>query len=126
MSDHVWTQDHVAAFVVGGLTPEEAERLEGHARDCSGCAAAVAAARRIDRGLGALFADVRPDAALEDRAVRSTRTSRGRKSALPVRLPRLAVAALILLALGTFGAMAGRSSAATGCRCRGAPGRRVR
>src|SRR5438874_13641071 len=106
MSDHAWTQDHVAAFVVGGLTAAEAERLDGHARDCPDCAAAVAAARRLDRGLGALFADVRPDPGLEDRAVRSTRTLR-RRNALSDRLPRWAVAAMILLTLGTFGAMAG-------------------
>src|SRR3954470_3729171 len=106
MSDHAWSQEHVAAFVVGGLTPEEAARLERHARGCPDCAAAVAAARRIDRGLVALFADVRPDPGLEDRVVRSTRAARRRRLAFSGWLPRVAVAALILLALGTFGAMA--------------------
>jgi autotransporter-associated beta strand protein len=104
MSEHAWTQEHVAAFVVGGLTAAEAERLESHARDCPDCAAAIAADGRIDRGLSALFADVRPAAGLEDRAIRSTRTARSLGLG---RLPRWAVAAMILLMLGSFGALSG-------------------
>src|SRR5262245_31634971 len=108
MSDHVWAQDHVAASVVGGLTAEEAERFDGHVRDCPECTAAVGAARRLDAGMTSLFADVRPAVGLEDRAVRSTRKVRRRNVSLADRLPRWAVAAMILLALGTFGAMAER------------------
>jgi hypothetical protein len=107
MSDHAWTQENVAAFVVGGLTAEETERFENHVRDCPDCAAAVAAARRVDRGLESLFADVRPDAGLEDRAIRSTRAARRRRIAFGGLLPRLAIAAGILLMLGIVGAMAG-------------------
>src|SRR5438045_2389175 len=97
MSDHAWTQEHIAALVVGGLTAEEAERLESHARDCPECAAAIAAARRMDRGLAGLFADVRADAGLEDRVVRTTRIAKPRRQPLTERLPRWAVAAMILL-----------------------------
>jgi hypothetical protein len=78
MSDHTWTQEHAAAFVAGGLSAEEAERLEAHVRDCPACAAAVSAARDLDRGLGSLFAADRPGPALEDRAVRSFRAGRRR------------------------------------------------
>ena len=82
MSDHTWTQEHAAAFAAGGLTADEAERLEGHVRDCPACAAAVSAARALDRGLGDLFAAERPGPALEDRAVRSFRDGRRRSRVL--------------------------------------------
>src|SRR5437588_5278037 len=78
MSDHVWSQDHIEAFVVGGLTAEEADRLERHVRECAECAADLATARRLDRGLGGLFAEVRTAPGLEDRAVRSTRAAERR------------------------------------------------
>src|SRR5262245_11509948 len=79
MSEHAWTLEHVAADVPGGLSPDEAERLEGHTRDCPACAAALSEARAIDRGLGSLFAGVRPGPDLEDRAVRKFRDGPARK-----------------------------------------------
>ena len=60
MSDHTWAEEHVAAYLAGGLDAAEAERLEAHARECRTCAAAIAAARRLVGGLSALFAGVRP------------------------------------------------------------------
>src|SRR6516165_7313580 len=82
MSDHTWTQEHDVAFVAGGLSADEAERLEAHVRDCPACAAAVSAARDLDRGLGELFAADRPGPALEDRVVRSFRAGRQRRKLL--------------------------------------------
>ena len=76
MTDHAWTQEQIAAYVADGLDAAEAERLELHVRDCPDCAAALAAAKRLDRDLGALFAGVRPGVALEDRAVVTLRTAR--------------------------------------------------
>jgi hypothetical protein len=90
MSDHTWTQEHAAAFVAGGLSAEETERLEAHVRDCPACAAAVSAARDLDRGLGELFAPGRPGPALEDRAVRSFRAGRQRRKLLTGWPKRLA------------------------------------
>ncbi len=110
MSEHAWSQEHVAAFVAGGLTAAEAERLEAHARDCPECAAALAAARRLDRGLDGLFADVRPGPALEDRVIWSLRVSpavRRRKPLMAGWARRTAVAVAAVLILGTFGALAG-------------------
>lgn len=105
MSDHAWTQDHVAAAVVGGLSAEEAERFDAHVRDCADCAAAVATARRMDGRLTGLFADVRPGPGLEDQVVTLTRTPPGRRIKLVRRFPRWAVAALVLIALGAAGAI---------------------
>jgi hypothetical protein len=107
MSEHHWTQDHIEAFVVGGLTADESDRLERHARDCSECAAELANTRRLDRGLGGLFAEVRADPGLEDRAVGSTRAAKRRVIMLSGFLPRLAVAAGVLLVLASIGALAG-------------------
>lgn len=101
MSDHTWTREHAAAFAAGGLSADEAERLEAHVRDCPACAAAVSAARDLDRGLGALFAADRPGPALEDRAVRSFREGRRRRRVLTGWPKRLAagVAATVGLTL---------------------------
>jgi len=107
MSEHAWSQEHVAAYVAGGLTAAEAERLEAHARDCPDCAAAVSAARRLDRGLGELFAAVRPGPGLEDRAIHALRTARRRRPVMAGWPRRVTVAVAALLILGTFGALAG-------------------
>jgi hypothetical protein len=107
MSDHLWTQDHIEAFVVGGLTAGEADQLERHVRECPECAADLATARRLDRGLGSLFAEVRADPGLEDRAVRSTRAAKRRTINFGGYLPRLAIAAGVLLVLASVGALAG-------------------
>ena len=107
MSDHAWTQENLAAFVVGGLTAAEVERLEGHARDCPECAAAVAEVRRFDGGLRSLFAPVRPASGLEDRAIGATRSVGRRRVSTRIRVPRLAAVAAGLLVLTTIGALAG-------------------
>ena len=75
MSDHAWVQEHVAAYLAGGLDAQEAERLEAHARDCPACGAALAEGRTLDRGLRACSPALRPDPGLEDRAVARLRTA---------------------------------------------------
>jgi hypothetical protein len=108
MSDHAWTREHAAAYVVGGLSAEEAERLEAHTRDCPECAADVADARRLDGDLRDLFVDERPTPGLEDRAIRSTRTVRRRRRLrMSSRMARFVVAAGVLVALGSVGAFLG-------------------
>jgi hypothetical protein len=71
MSEHIWAQEQIAAYVAEGLTAEEKERFEAHWRECPECAAELERDRALDRGLGSLFASVRPAASLEDRMVRS-------------------------------------------------------
>jgi anti-sigma factor RsiW len=75
MSEHVWTQEQISAYVAGGLDAQESERLENHVRECPICGETVKEARALDRGLGSLFAGVRPNPALEDRLIRSLRTT---------------------------------------------------
>ena len=107
MTDHAWTLNHLAAHVAGGLDAEEAARLERHVRECAECAAALDAAGQLDRGLDTLFADVRPGPALEDRAIQRLRMNEMRRPVLAGWPRRVLVAAGVLLALGTFGGLAG-------------------
>src|SRR5262249_52125366 len=102
-----WTLEHVAAYVAGGLPPDEVERLEAHTRDCPPCASALAEARAFDRTLGSLFAGVRPGPDLEDRAVRKFRDGPARKPGVVGGYRGAMAAVAALLILGTFGATVG-------------------
>jgi hypothetical protein len=82
MSDHAWVQEHIAAAVADGLTPEESERLNAHVRDCPECSADLALARTADRRLRSLFNRDWPGPALEDRAIRSLHAAAARKRRL--------------------------------------------
>lgn len=75
MNDHVWAQEQIASYLAGGLDAAEKDRLDRHAKECPECAAALEAAVHFDRGLGTLFAPLRPKPGLEDRAIQSTRTA---------------------------------------------------
>ncbi len=71
MSEHVWTQENIGAYLAGGLEPAEGERLEKHAAECAGCAGAIEQARSLGRLLAPLFIDARPGPALEDQIIQS-------------------------------------------------------
>lgn len=73
MSDHAWTQDHIAAYLAGGLDSAEAERFEAHIAACAICTTTLAGARHTDAALSSLFAPVRPGPTLEDRLLKSLR-----------------------------------------------------
>src|SRR5437660_11516399 len=103
MSDHAWVQEHVAAYLAGGLDAQEAERLEAHARDCPACAAALADVRRLDGGVSGLFADAYPDAGLEDRVVARLRTAPPAWRLVLDRRAKWAIAAAAVLLLGVIG-----------------------
>jgi uncharacterized membrane protein len=70
MSDHIWSQENIAAFVAGGLTPAEVVRLESHLADCPACTRAVEEARQLERRLAPLRFGADPGPALEDRIIR--------------------------------------------------------
>jgi hypothetical protein len=103
-SDHAWSQEHIAAYLAGGLDAQEAERLEAHARECVACAAALTAARHLDTGLMDLFAETRPTLGLEDRAIHKFRTTSHRPllAGWARRATAAAAAIIILGALGAF------------------------
>jgi len=99
MSDHAWALENLASYVAGGLDTGELERLEEHLTACPACAGKLHETRSLDHSLAAIFAGVRPDAALEDRVIHLA----GVKVTLPPCLPRyarigLAAAAVLLVA----------------------------
>ncbi len=103
MSEHVQAQKTIAAYVAGGLDPEQGERLEKHLAECAECAAAAAEARALDRKLVALFTHAHPSPALEDRLMKMIQalppTSRSRKPRLSGKaMTILGAAAAVLLA----------------------------
>ena len=71
MSDHVWTQENVAAYLAGGLEPAEEARLEKHVRECAACRGVVAEARLLERKFAPLLSRIDPGPALEDRMIRA-------------------------------------------------------
>jgi phosphopantetheinyl transferase len=101
MSEHAWVLENVAAHVAGGLEPTERERLQAHVNECSECARAVDTARTADRDLMALFRDVRPGPALEERMVRTLRQTAVRQGSLNAKWVKvvLATAAGALIAV---------------------------
>ncbi len=102
MSEHLWVQENLAAYLAAGLAAAERDRLEAHVAACPECAGALASAEALDRKLGQLFAAVRPGPDLEDAAI-----LRLRQQAAPRRQLRFrgaarwvsAAAAVALLAM---------------------------
>ena len=125
MSEHAWVLENIAAFQTGGLETAERERLEQHIASCEPCAQALGETRGIDQALEALFTEICPDAALEDRMIRAFRTAPLHSiwyTPLSVR-GLIGVAAVLLL--GVLGAgvsnLVAEDRAQRGLRCR-APG----
>src|SRR5262245_20722083 len=69
MTEHVWAQENIAAYVIGGLTAEEGERFDGHLAECPVCALAVEEATSLEGRLAPLFVAANPGPALEDRII---------------------------------------------------------
>jgi hypothetical protein len=116
MSEHAWTLENLAAHLAGGLEPDERERLDRHLAECADCARATEAARAVDRRFMTVFAPVRPGPALEDRMVRSLRSSgtpiRFRFSSkwLKVVLATAAAAAIAIVGAGVSTLIEGGST----------------
>src|SRR5207245_10874925 len=119
MTDDAWVQEHIAAAIAGGLTAAEAERFDGHVRDCPECATALADARSLDRGLGTLFAPVRPGPALEERTIDALRAAKARRLILSGWRGKLAVGIAASVGLGAIGAGVGQLAERGGLLCPG-------
>lgn len=101
MSEHLWTQENLAAYVADGLDATQRERLERHVAECATCAGDLEAAHALDRKLALLFP--RPDPALEDRTIEQLRTARPRLRFTRAMQIMSAAAAVTLLAIGGAG-----------------------
>lgn len=119
MSDHAWILENLAAYLADGLEPAERERLQQHTAECATCAAALSTAREMDASLSALFVEMRPSAALEDRAIQTLRT-RALETAWRLPLPAwLLTAAAALVLIGFTGAVASQIVVDSGLSFRG-------
>src|SRR5262245_34607396 len=107
MSEHIWIHEHAETAAAGGLTPDETARFEAHIAACPACAEVATEAKKLDGALAALFADVRPSAGLEDRAVRSLRSDVRRKQAFAGWQKKLAAGLAASVGLGLAGAAIG-------------------
>ncbi|MBI3822373.1 MAG: DUF4349 domain-containing protein [Planctomycetes bacterium] len=100
MTPHDFTRENLDAYLAGGLTLAERRDVEQHTADCAECAQALAEARKLEQTMADLFTEVRPDAALEDRALAKLRKSRLRRASIL----RFVAAAAAVLVLGIVGA----------------------
>lgn len=98
---HGWVKEHLSAYVTGGLSPEEQERLENHVSACAPCAAELEKQKALDGELREMFADAKPAAGFEDRIIRGVREiPASRTIAFPKIYRAVAsVAALLLVAV---------------------------
>jgi hypothetical protein len=104
MSEHAWFEQHLAGYHTGGLTAEERERFERHAAGCKDCARSLNDWAGFDHSMDGLFAEVRPEAGLENRLLQGLRTATSRpRRRLPVFRIAAGIAALVML--GVVGAV---------------------
>ena len=97
MSEHAWVQDNLDAYVTGGLSPQECERVDRHVKSCSECAHLNAEISEMEHLMEGICARVRPDAGLEDRAI--NRLRRAPKPRLQWLRFVAAAAAVVLLGM---------------------------
>ncbi|MSQ93623.1 MAG: hypothetical protein EXR98_03600 [Gemmataceae bacterium] len=76
MSEHTWVQENLNAYVTGGLSAQERGRGEKHVASCSECTHEQADICETEQLMEGIFARVRPDAGLEDRAIHQLRQAR--------------------------------------------------
>ena len=103
MSEHI--HENIDAYLAGGLPNDEREHLERHIAGCPACAGALAAARKLDGVLDGLFLPVRPDAGLEDRAIRHLRQVKPRRRSYASKIALFVGGIAAVLLLGFLGAV---------------------
>jgi hypothetical protein len=99
MSEHAWVQENLDAYITGGLSAQECDRVERHLKSCSECAHLKAEINEMEHLMEGICARVYPDAGLEDRAIQRLRQA-------PRRRPnwlRFVAAAAAVVVLGTVG-----------------------
>src|SRR4029077_3817306 len=133
MSEHDELEMDVAAWVLGAMSADEAEAMRIHVEGCASCTEAATRLRRATGALPLAVEEVAPPARLRERVLAAAAASRGEQVAsaprrteprrpakvtvLPAaprrRMPALAIAAAVLLALlvgGVAGHVMGKSS----------------
>ena len=103
LSDHVWFNEQIAAYLAGGLEGAELSRFETHAAECLKCADVLRQAEAADQSLRALFRDARPAPGLEDRIIARLDETRPSLIFLHPMVRRAAAGVAAALVLGAMG-----------------------
>lgn len=82
MSDHEELESSVAAWVLGGLDPEEAATIQAHVEGCSSCAETAARLRRAVAAMPLAVDEVSPPARLRERTLALAAAPRSSATAL--------------------------------------------
>jgi hypothetical protein len=69
MSEHAWFHEQLPLYLTAGLDAVSVERLQRHAAECDECGQALKSMDSLDHALLDVFADTRPDAALESKLI---------------------------------------------------------
>src|ERR1043166_7437024 len=99
MSEHSWVQENLDAYVADVLPTPERNRVERHLSSCSECAHIKSDISETDQLVAGLFAPVRPDGGLEDRAIQHLR----QKARPRPTWMRFVVAAAAVIVFGLIG-----------------------
>ncbi|MBI2808631.1 MAG: DUF4349 domain-containing protein [Planctomycetes bacterium] len=99
MSDHAWVEESLDAYVAGGMSAEERGRVAQHLEGCVSCTHTRAEIGEMDHLLDGIFAPVRPDAGLADRAIQKLRQARKPRPSWM----RFVTAAAAVILLGMIG-----------------------
>ena len=92
----------LAAYLDGELAPAESSAVEQHLRLCPACAAEIAAALHVRRGLAAARSRYAPDPAFKQRVMRSIEASRPKQSRLNFTSFAAAATVLFVLAISLW------------------------
>jgi anti-sigma-K factor RskA len=103
MTSHEW-QEQTAPYALGILSPEERRAFEAHLAGCDACRADVRAYTEVAAALAHAAPAAEPPRALRDRVLAEAQRVRpigaGTRAVPRARLPWLAAAAALLLAMG--------------------------
>jgi hypothetical protein len=106
-SEHIWFDEHAAAYLMDGLEQSDRARIESHAADCATCAAKLATIKETDQTMNTLFASMRPTANFEQAIIAGLhRPMRLIPAQVNPLVRRAAIAAAAAIVLGGLGYVA--------------------
>jgi hypothetical protein len=107
MTREVWAREHLASYLAGGLTTDERFEIQERLKTDVDLAAELEGMRGVDERLRSLFAASKPPVELEDRVIRTLRSTtmpapRGKKRSWPLRGLAVAASVLVLVLIGSM------------------------
>ncbi len=106
---HTWFQEHLDAFIAGGLTPEERAAMNAHSEECGACATTLSQAIQSDEAIRKLFQTVTPSAHFEENLIMNLRTLTAPKPLIHPSVFRAATSVAAVIVLGGLGLIGQRA-----------------